>query len=80
MEREDLVRDIEKFGFKYQESSYKASQHYKKGKWTIRIDQADRATPYNHLIDKGTGRNRIPHDVNLNPVKVKDPAGHIRIK
>ncbi|MCQ2192259.1 MAG: hypothetical protein MJZ23_05275 [Paludibacteraceae bacterium] len=81
MEREDLVREIEKFGFKHQESIFEGSQHYRKGKWNIRIDKPDNMTPYNHLhIDKGTGRKRIPHDAKLNPVKVKDPAGHIRIK
>lgn len=69
MEREDLVRDIEKFGFEYQGDKYVGSRQFKRGKWRIRIEEPHDKTPNNHMhIDRGKGRKHISYDIHLNRV------------
>lgn len=78
MEPVKLRKDLESVGFK-RASQY--SEHYKRGNVTIRLDGADKNTPYNHMhIQLGKKKIMTVYDKNLNIVKPTSPDAHIPIK
>ena len=73
-----LRSDLKSAGFN-RASPY--SQHYKRGDITIRLDNPDSSTPYNHMhIEVGPKGNKIYYDTKLNRVDRRSPDAHIRIR
>ena len=78
MDPSKLRSDLESAGFD-RASPY--SQHYKRGDITIKLDNPDSSTPYNHMhIEVGPKGNKIYYDLKLNRVDRRSPDAHIRIR
>ncbi|WP_018676242.1 RHS repeat domain-containing protein [Riemerella columbina] len=79
LERDQLIRDIEKAGFKRVGPLESPSVHYQREAMKIRLDAPDKYTPFNHM-HLNYGGNKNAYDIFLNPVNYKSPAAHIPIR
>lgn len=79
LERGQLIKDIERAGFKRVSPLKSPSIHYQRGGMKIRLDSPDKYTPFNHM-HLNYGGNKSAYDIFLNPVNYKSPAAHIPIR
>lgn len=76
--RAQLVKDLEAAGFK-KVFDGKGMQHFKRGKWTVRLDPPQGKTAYPHMhINRGGNKNAF--DASLRPTSHKLPEAHIPIQ
>lgn len=78
MSHSQLRSDLETVGFK---RAHPASEHYKHRDITIRLDQPDGYTSYNHMhIEVGSKSKKSYYDINLEKVNRRSPNAHIKIR